>query len=265
MFQSFQYQLQKEGFQAILDSSADLVVVDVDDSKFTPEQVAQIAAKKTILSYLPVGQASAVRWYWDPSWVDANGDPVPGRAPGWLGRQDPKWRGAYEVSYWDPEWLAIVQQGIGRILDAGYAGVVYDAIDAFKRHGEVAGADDLMKQLVMQLMAFGRAKKSDYIGIPNSGYELVDDDDYLESISAQLAESVFYNGYMPRAGGETDWATKYLNRVTEAGKQVLLIEYLAAQGPRQAAVSKATQRGYVPYMASRPELDTLEPTWQQYA
>lgn len=264
MFQSFQYQLQKERFQPIHDSQADLVIVDVDDSRFTPEQVAQIAAKKTILSYLSVGQASNVRWYWDASWVDANGDPVPGRAPSWLAARSRYWAGAYEVRYWEPEWLAIVQQGVDRILAAGYSGVVYDAVDAFGHWGDVGGAPDLMKQLVMQLMEYGRARKPDYVGIPNSGYQLLTDDDYLGSISAQLAESVFYKDGMPRPDGESDWAIKYLNRMTEAGKPVLLIEYLAAQAPRQSACAKAQRWGYVPYMA-RKELDTLEPTWHTYA
>ena len=264
MFESFQYQLQRERFQPILDSQADLVIVDVDDSRFTPEQVAAIAGKKTILSYLSVGQASNVRWYWDKSWVDGNGDAVPGRAPSWLGRRSPHWAGAYEVRYWEPEWLAILQQGIDRVLDAGYAGVVYDAVDAFGHWGDVAGAPDLMKQLVMQLMAYGESRKPGYIGIPNSGYPLLVDDEYLASISAQLAESVFFKDGMPRPDGESDWAIKYLNRMTEAGKQVLLIEYLAAQAPRQAACAKARAWGYVPYMA-RQQLDTLEPTWQSYA
>ena len=264
MFSCFQYQLQRERFEAILESPADLVVVDIDDSKFTPDQVKAIADKKTILSYLSIGQASSVRWYWNPSWVDGNGDPVEGRAPCWLGPKSRSWAGAYEVRYWEPEWASILARGIERILEAGYAGVVFDAVDAFGHWGEVADAADKMKTLVMQLMAYGQSRKADFIGIANSGYQLLVDEDYLATISAQLAESVFFKDGMPRPDGESDWAIKHLNRVTEAGKQVFLIEYLAAQAPRRAAVAKARAWGYVPYMA-RAQLDTLEPPWQTYA
>ena len=263
VFRNFQYQLQRERYDAILASPAELVVVDIDDCRFTAEQVASIARTKTILSYLSVGQASSVRRYWNPQWVDGNGNPIPGVAPAWLGPKNADWAGAYEVRYWEPEWRDILTAGIDRILAAGYRGVVYDVIDAFAHWREVPDAQDRMKALVMELMQHGFSRSPDYIGIPNSGYTLLTDENYVAAISGQLAESVFFLRGMPRREGDTGWATQYLDRVTEAGKQVFLIEYVVPPEMRQRVVAQATARGYVPYM-SMTSLSTLEPVWQTY-
>jgi cysteinyl-tRNA synthetase len=263
MFSNFQYQLQNERYKPILESSAELVVVDVDDCKFTPAQVAAIAETKTILSYLSIGQASNVRWYWNKSWVDADGNPIPGAAPAWLGPKNADWAGAYEVRYWDPEWRAILMQGIDRILAAGYAGAVYDVVDSFEHWAEVPEAPEEMKALVKALMDYGRSRNPDYIGIPNLGYQLLVDSSYLSAISGQLAESVFYLKGGPRPPSDTDWATDFLDRVTAAGKQVFVIEYVYPPEMRCEAARKAKSRGYVPYMTMKA-LNSLEPVWQTY-
>ena len=263
MFGNFQYQLQNEEYGAILDSPAEIVVVDIDDAKFTAEQVAAVAGTKAILSYLSIGQASRIRWYWDDDWVDGDGDPIPGQAPSWLGPKNAEWDGAYEVRYWEPAWRAILMEGIDRILARGYAGVVYDVVDAFTKWGSVPSPQEKMKRLVMELMNYGRAQSAAYIGIPNSGYQLLLDTTYVSAISAQLGESVFYLDGAPRPPGDTAWATNYLDRVTAAGKQVFVLEYMIPTQTRKLAIAKARAKGYVPYPTTRA-LDTLEPVWQAY-
>ena len=263
MFRNFQYQLQRETYDAILGSPAELVVVDIDDAGFTPEQVCAISRTKSLLSYLSIGQASSVRWYWDPQWVDGNGDAIPGVAPSWLGPRSADWAGAYEVRYWEPEWQAIVKAGVDRILAAGYRGVVYDVVDAFARWGGSLDAQNMMRSFVTDLMAYGFERNPQYIGNPNSGNPLLVDDDYVSAISGQLGECVFYLRQFARPAHETEWATRYLDRVTAGGKQVFLIEYVSPVETRQHVVQKAIAKGYVPYMA-RQALDTLEPVWEAY-
>jgi cysteinyl-tRNA synthetase len=263
MFSNFQYQLQRERYNQIRESAAELLVIDIDDAKFTAQQIAALAQTKTVLSYLSIGQASSVRWYWDKNWVDAQGNPIDGKAPSWLGPKNQEWAGAYEVRYWEPAWRAILMKGIDRILAAGYAGVVYDVVDSFERWANVPTAPEDMKALVKALMDHGRAQNPQYIGIPNLGYQLLTDSSYLSAISAQLSESVFYLRGGPRPPSDTAWATDFLDRVTAAGKQVFVIEYVYPPKIRKQAAAKAKERGYVPYMTMK-SLNTLEPVWQTY-
>jgi uncharacterized protein (TIGR01370 family) len=262
-FANFQYQLQNERYEDIFASPAKLIVVDIDDSSFTKQQVAAISEGKALLSYLSIGQASDKRWYWDPAWVDIDGDPIDGQAPSWLGERNGQWPGAYEVRFWEAGWRDILIEGMNRILDRGYGGVVYDVVDAYATWDEPAAAAR-MRALVIDLMKYGRAKKDGYIGIPNSGYPLLRNEEYFDSISGQLCESVFYYGGAPRPPNDTKWATDYLDPVIARGKPVFNIEYGIAWDNRKAVVNRARARGYVPYMAATQKLDTLEPVWQEY-
>lgn len=261
MFENFQYQLQRERFEEIHTSRADMVVVDIDDCCFSAEQVVAIAEQRTILSYLSVGQASNFRTYWDSAWVDEGGERVPA-APDWLGVKC-AWAGSYEVRYWDEAWLAMLRHAIDRIIAAGYAGCVYDVVDAYaywEKQGEWT-AKSRMKKLVGGLMAYGRSKRADFIGIPNSGVELLTDAGYRSHITAQMRESVFYMGDEVRAKADAEWVTAYLDLVIADGKQVFDIEYPSALASKKDAIKKARAKGYVPYTTS-PRLDVLAPVWQ---
>ena len=221
-----------------------------------------IAGGKTVLSYLSIGQASSYRRYWDAAWVDGSGNAIAGKAPPWLGAKS-AWDKSYEVRYWDEGWLAILKQCIDRILACGYAGVVYDVVDAFaywEKRGEWT-AKARMKTLVGELMAHGRSKLPDYIGIPNAGVELLTDAAYRARITAQLCESVYYLGEEPRSAADSGWATAYLDRVAAEGKQVFVLEYPQALASQKDAIKKARAKGYVPYTTT-PRLDVLGPVWQ---
>jgi cysteinyl-tRNA synthetase len=261
MIESFQYQLQRERFEEIHGTRADLVVVDIDDCGFTAGEVAAIAERTTILSYLSIGQASNFRAYWDRAWVDEAGERLP-VAPAWLGAKC-EWPGSYHVRYWDDAWLAILTQTLDRILGLGYAGCVYDVVDAYaywEKQGEWT-AKSRMKKLVGRLMAYGRSRRPDYIGIPNSGVELLTDAAYRSCITGQMRESVFYMGEEARSSADTEWVAAYLDRVAAEGKQVFDIEYPSALASQKDAIRKARARGYVPYTTS-PRLDALAPVWQ---
>jgi cysteinyl-tRNA synthetase, unknown class len=261
VIESFQYQLQRERFEEIHATRADMVVIDIDDCCFTADQIAAIASRRTMLSYLSVGQASNFRTYWTPAWVDEHGERLPA-APAWLGAKC-AWPGSYEVRYWDEAWLAIMGQAIDRILELGYAGCVYDVVDAYaywEKQGEWT-AKSRMKKLVIALMAHGRAIRPDFIGIPNSGVELLTDAAYRSCITAQMRESVFYMGDEARSKADTEWVTKYLDLVTADGKQVFDLEYPSDLGSQKDAIRQARAKGYVPYTTS-PRLDALAPVWQ---
>jgi uncharacterized protein (TIGR01370 family) len=137
---------------------------------------------------------------------------------------------------------------------------VVDAYAYWEKQGEWT-AKSRMKKLVGRLMAYGRSRRPDYIGIPNSGVELLTDAAYRSCITGQMRESVFYMGEEARSSADTEWVAAYLDRVAAEGKQVFDIEYPSALASQKDAIRKARARGYVPYTTS-PRLDALAPVWQ---
>ncbi|MCD4655004.1 hypothetical protein K8T06_13850, partial [bacterium] len=88
-------------------SEFDLVVIDYSATGEDPEQwtagdISYLRSggpcgDRIVLAYFSIGEAENYRYYWDPSWVDIHGDPVPGVAPDWLGPTNPDWEGNYKV------------------------------------------------------------------------------------------------------------------------------------------------------------------------
>jgi cysteinyl-tRNA synthetase len=122
-------------------SGFDLLVIDYSfdgsgEGEFTAQEIAGLKAslKGKVLAYLSIGEAEDYRWYWQSSW-DArhDGRPDPG-APPWLGRENPDWKGNYQVQYWNPDWQAIVLSYLDRILTQGFDGVYLDLVDAYETY-----------------------------------------------------------------------------------------------------------------------------------
>jgi len=85
---------------------------------FTAVDIARLAdgpgGKRTVLSYLSLGEAEDYRFYWEQDWR-------PGH-PTWLDRESPDWSGDYKLRYWRPDWQAIACDYTDCLLDAGFAG-----------------------------------------------------------------------------------------------------------------------------------------------
>ena len=113
----------------------DLLIIDAffGDKALSAADVTSLGRKanggqRLVVAYLSIGEAEDYRYYWQPGW---EADP-----PFWLDEENPDWPGNYKVRYWDPRWQAIIfgnpSSYLKRILDAGFAGVYLDLIDAFE-------------------------------------------------------------------------------------------------------------------------------------
>ena len=105
--------------------SEDEVALVKGDGEFRPI--------KRILSYMSIGEAEENRFYWDNSWTQ-NGT-ITSASPQFLFAVNPEWPDNYKVRYWDPEWRAVVDQYLDRIVSAGFSGVYLDIVDAYYYFG----------------------------------------------------------------------------------------------------------------------------------
>lgn len=258
---------------------------------FAPGEVTQIRSggpcEKTLLAYLSIGEAESYRDYWDPAWVDANGDPIPGTAPPWLGPQNPDFVGNYKVRYWDPGWQALVfgnpsepdPTPLDRILDQGFDGVYLDIVDAYEFwSGPDGGSERTRMQaradmiiLVETIATYARVTRghADFLVFPQNAADIIRDDDYgfdtdteryFAAISGIGQEDLLYDELTPQPQVDVDYVLDQLREFDTRGKFVLVTDYVVRDdnpGPadNNARVSdfytRCTAEGFIPYAARR--------------
>ena len=154
---SWGYQLQNISAGSIPDA-IDIMVVDYSRDGgagrvLTGREVAALkvrsdGSRRIVLCYLSIGEAESYRGYWRETW--------PAKPPPWLGPENPKWKGNYDVAFWEPAWqrlivapdptgLTLVQRlksaldpapyaYLDTIIDAGFDGVLLDRVDAYEAY-----------------------------------------------------------------------------------------------------------------------------------
>jgi cysteinyl-tRNA synthetase len=266
----FIYQLQRIGLEAIGETKFDLVIMDYsrdssDERKFSAAQISALknspGGPKTVLSYMSIGEAEDYRWYWQRSW-DANRDGrLDADAPAWLGRSNPDWPGNYKVRYWDAAWQQIVYDYVDKVLAAGFDGVYLDIVDAYQywepREPDVS-AEAEMVDFVKDIANSARVTHN-HPGLQvfvQNAEELSRHPDYVQTVSGIGKEDLFYYGNRRQAADEVRWSVKQLDRFKEAGKPVLVIDYVTERAKIDAFYEKAHSHGYVPY-ATRRNLHVL--------
>jgi cysteinyl-tRNA synthetase len=247
---------------------------------------------RIILSYLSIGEAEDYRYYWNPSWVEPNASP-PARkvigfagspdgksvgvatyetplsrrsaaSPDWLAEENPEWRGNFLVKYWDPAWQAIIMGSpdayLDRIIAAGFDGVYLDKIDANDNWEKTRPtAEREMVAFVKRIAAYGRAKRPGFKIVPQNAEELLKFKDYVATIDAIAKEDLLFG-----LGKKTDnegnapvdvaKSRRLLDKAKQAGKKVLVVEYVSDAEAIKRATKQLQGYGFVPLFAKR-ELD----------
>jgi cysteinyl-tRNA synthetase len=270
----FTYQLQDIDLERLGRSRFDLAIIDYsadgsDEERFSAEQVAALknspGGEKIVLAYMSIGEAEDYRWYWQQAWdADHDGNPDPG-APSWLGPSNPDWEGNYKVRYWEPDWQAIVMEYLDKVIEVGFDGVYLDIIDAFEYWGpggesglNRAAAEQEMVDFVKTLASHARADsaRSGFLVFPQNGEALALHPDYVQTVSGIGREDVWYDGNDRKPQEETDEVLPLLDRFKQAGKPVLVIDYVRLWTRIDDFYDRAEDRGYIPYATVR-DLDQL--------
>ena len=238
-------QLQGADFMELLGLDVSLLVVDPDDSKLTREQVEALKlGGKVVLAYMSVGAAEEWREYWREEWRET--------PPDWLAEPDPMWPGSHLVKFWRREWGEILRSRLDGIIQRGYDGVYLDVVDAY-REWEARGvwhAREMVIELVAALSKYAKGKNPNFIVIPQNCPELIVDTRFAEAVDGLGMESLWYIYDRPRREAEVAWALRYLDRVVEMGKLVLVIDYVTVPSEIRNFFKKARKRGYIPYVGT---------------
>ncbi|MBM4087180.1 MAG: hypothetical protein FJ272_20510, partial [Planctomycetes bacterium] len=274
----FVYQLQNVDLAAMGQTQFDLAVIDYsqdgsDAMRFTAEQVNALknspGGPKLVLAYMSIGEAEDYRWYWQESWdADHDGQPDPG-APTWLGPSNPEWPGNYKVRYWEPGWQSLIYGAatsyLDKIIVTGYDGVYLDIIDAYEYWGPGGEsglnrptAEQEIVDFVKALAQYARVTQTQpTFGVfPQNAEPLSAHPDYVQAVTGIGKEDLWYRGNTRQPASYTQEAIADLDIFEQAGKPVLVIDYVRQSGLIGSFYSKATARGYVPYATLRP-LDKL--------
>lgn len=258
----FLIQLKNIDLNEIGNTKFDLVIIDYSrggNDRFRYDEIMQLknspGGPKIVLAYMSIGEAETYRWYWDNSW-DADNDGIPDAgAPSWLGPRNPEW-GSYKVKYWEPGWKAIIYNYLDQIIEAGFDGVYLDRVDAYQYWGPGGEsglnrptAEQEMVDFVKEIANYARVikGKKDFIVIPQNAEALAVHPDYVQTVSGIGKESLWYNGNSPQPAAYTSWSIAYLDIFKNAGKIVLVIDYVTEQALIDDFYQKARSKGYVPY------------------
>lgn len=268
---SWRYQLRRIDIAEVAASAADLVVIDYAPDRvygvelpFTREDVARMQRKpdgraRILLAYLSIGEAERYRTYWNNAWYDA-----PTR-PEWLLAPNPQWDGNFPVRFWHPNWQAIVfgtaEAYLDRILAAGFDGVYLDRADVYQELvAERPGAEDDMAHFIVSLARHARTQKRDALFVMQNAEELVRRRAVRHAIDAVAKEDLLNGVNHDEKPNPQEMVRDTLADLTlarNAGRAILVVEYLSNASAAQHAVSRIKSYGYLPLIAER-SLGTLE-------
>ena len=243
----------------------DLMVVDNGisaDHLFVRERSADEVARmkrrpdgsaRILLSYLSFGEAERYRAYWQADWYEQT------HKPAWLGDVNPDWDGNYFVRYWEPEWQALMfgspESYLDTIMAQGFDGVYLDRADAFlnwQKTRPTAQAD--MAGFLRRLADYARQRNPDFLVVMQNAEELLDDPQVLDAIDGIAKEDLLYGVSRPEAANDPSdvrFSLKQLRMARDAGRKVLVVEYLGNPAKVTGAAKRITDAGFVPYFAPR--------------
>ncbi len=283
------YQLQNAVADRI---AADIDVLVIDSQRFkephltlSSDAVARFKTrpdgrKRIVVAYLSIGEAESYRYYWRSHWSVLT--------PSFIGAENPEWKGNYRVRYWDPGWQSILFEPtrsmfdamvervtetrttyLDRIIDAGFDGVYIDRVDAYEEWtSERPSAEADMISLVTSISAYAKARRKDFLVVPQNAEELLRHASYRRVIDAVGKEDLFY-GIDHRDGenaaAEVASSVSLLNRARADKIPVMVVEYVSAPDKRARAEARARERGFLLHFASRkldepPELPQAVPS-----
>jgi len=257
---TFLYILQNIDLTAVIKSEYDFVIMDYsadgsEENAFTNEEIRLLRdSGKIVVSYLSIGEAEDYRYYWQENWTV--GDPE------FIESENPDWKHNYKVKYWEREWQDIIFSAndsyLDRILDAGFQGVYLDIVDAyeyFEEQGREAAARGMV-DFVLNITDHSMMRDPGFLVIPQNGEGLLIHDDYLQAISGQGKEDLFFVDDEKQDREETDYSLGLLRNATDSGRFVLVTDYPTKDGNIETFYQRSADEGFLAFRGNR-DLDTI--------
>ena len=242
-------------------SPFDLVVTDYargenrNEIPLTRDEVEAMKArpdgsKRLIIAYLSIGETENYRSYWKPEWDK--------QRPAWMGKENKEWRANYLAKYWEPEWQKIIfgspEAYIDRVLAAGFDGFYFDRVDAYYYFGDNEDVRKKMRDFIVKLANYVRAKKPDAAIMVQNAEELLTSKDYVEAIDGIAKESLFYGiKGADKLNPQSDIVetTDLLKKASGQGKAIFVVEYLKDKKNVADAAARMDKLGWSLYIGTR--------------
>ena len=267
---AFQLKNLDPGQQAKISASPyDVVVIDSEDfpngveRQLTPDEITAMKKKpdgsrRLVLAYFSIGEAESYRYYWKPEWNK--------RKPSWVGKENKEWKENYVVKYWEPAWQHIVygepNSFADRILAQGFDGFYIDRADAYYYVGNNDAVKQRMRDFVIKLTSYMRAKKPDVAILVQNAEELLDNKPYVEAIDGIAKEDLLFgisHKEERNKKDDVDWSAKLLKDAQKDGKRIFVIEYLTRATYIAEAKKKLDELDFVMYTGPRGLGELVDP------
>ena len=246
--------IQYHGFtsnslNAIDNTNLDVVVLGRFDSvgkEWTAPDITKLAQKKWVFSYIAVGQAQNIEWYWQSGWGVGN--------PSWL-ISTSEYGGTYNVAYWDAVWQNIVFDSIDRIISDGFDGAFLDQSDPFWNNSFPKGSTPTTtfvqrsKELVCNIYNHAQTKKPGFKIFVNGGANQYDTfgSAYSNCLDATAGEHLWYLGSgRPDSSGYPAYTIPVLQKLALTGKKVFTFDYTSNPSEINTVLSAARSKGFIP-------------------
>ena len=118
---------------ALKNTNYDILVVDgfyngnqaLTKAEVNGLKFKKIGARRQVLAWIEIGQASDDKYYWQREWQVGN--------PSWVHALDRANPGKYHVEFWNPAWKAIVGKTFSGLVDLGFDGIVISGVEGYRR------------------------------------------------------------------------------------------------------------------------------------
>jgi cysteinyl-tRNA synthetase, unknown class len=246
--------IQYHGFTSgsvteIDNANVDVVVLGRFDNvgkEWKSPEISKLAAKKWMFSYIAVGQAQTIEWYWQSGWSVGN--------PSWL-LSASEYSGTYNVAYWDAAWQQVVFDSIDRIITDGFDGVFLDQSDPYWNNSFPKGSTPTStfmqrsRDLVCNIYNHAQTKKAGFKIFVNGGANQYDTfgSSYSNCLDATAGEHLWYLGTgRPDSSGYPAYTIPVLQRLAQSGKKVFTFDYTNSTSEISTVLNTARSKGFIP-------------------
>ncbi len=234
---SFHYQLQNTDFDNLLNLDVDIVIIDIDDSEFTKEQIRKLSENKIILSYLSIGEAEDYRDYWRSN--------LP-----FVLEENKNWPGNYNVKYWDSDWQQIILEKVTEIIIKGYDGIYLDKIDAYEEF-ETDTAKFQMLDFVHQISVHVKALNPNALIIGQNALELYDYVKYKNAIDGVGKEDTWFNDNNYQDHVHREKTLNILDEIKRDNKLIMMIDYPKSSNKILNFYDKCSEKHFMCFVSNR--------------
>jgi uncharacterized protein (TIGR01370 family) len=247
--------------QSIIPVSTDLVILSPRDTAMASLNLMAYVGNlhsegvKRVVAVLNVASISKNDSLWNTSWTTQPTDStLSPSTPSWLVPHNENNSAAsdlYMVSYWNPQWQAILEAQIKRLNDAGVDGVCFEGCDNYSdiaAPGPTAATD--MAGLIVSLTSAAREVNPNFIVLTMGSEKIVtsldrnDEKKYLSAIDGVVAQDVF--GSVP-ASVMTD-QNQALEIYHQAKKAVFVTSSVQSPNDVSDFIKRSHDAAYIPFV-----------------